>query len=75
MINNKTAIALLAIILVAGCKPKFDEAIPKQGPVTEAVFASGSIEPKDAYTLTALFDGFIQKSLVTENDLVKAIRP
>ncbi len=71
MINNKTAIALLAIILVAGCKPKFDEAIPKQGPVTEAVFASGSIEPKDAYTLTALFDGFIQKSLVTENDLVK----
>src|ERR1039458_2913102 len=51
----------LGLFLAIGCKPKFDEASQKQGPVTEAVFASGSIEPKDAYTLTALFDGFIQK--------------
>ncbi len=72
MTRKITAFAFLAIILFTlGCKPKFDEAMPKMAPVTEAVFASGSIEPKDAYTLTALFDGFIQKSLVTENDLVK----
>lgn len=64
-------LAIAGLFMVPGCKPKFDEAMPKQGPVTEAVFASGSIEPKDAYTLMALFDGYIQKSYVTENDLVR----
>jgi multidrug efflux pump subunit AcrA (membrane-fusion protein) len=63
-------LALFSVFAVAGCKPKFDEAVPKSGPVTEAVFASGSIEPKDAYMLTSLSDGFILKSYVTENDLV-----
>lgn len=59
------------MLLATSCKPKYDEVSPKMGPVTEAVFASGSIEPKDAYTLTSIFDGFIVKSYVTENDLVK----
>jgi len=59
-----------AILSLAACKPKYEETSPKNGPVTEAVFASGSIEPKDAYTLTSLSDGFITKSFVTENDLV-----
>lgn len=57
-------------ILSASCKPKLEETSPKTGPVTEAVFASGSIEPKDAYTLTSISDGFIIKSFVSENDLV-----
>ena len=61
----------LAIFFVTSCKPKYDEFMPKTGPVTEAVFASGSIEPKDAYTLTSISDGFVVKSYVTENDLVK----
>lgn len=65
------ALPVLAIFFVTSCKPKYDEVMPKTGPVTEAVFASGSIEPKDAYTLTSIFDGFILKSYVTENDLVK----
>lgn len=54
----------------ASCKPKYDEVSPKTGPVTEAVFASGSVEPRDAYTLTSLSDGFVIKSYVSENDLV-----
>ena len=58
-------------MLITSCKPKMDEASPKMGPVTEAVFASGSIEPKDAYTLTSIFDGFVVKAMVTENDIVK----
>ena len=61
----------LAFIFIASCKPKYDEASPKFAPVTEAVFASGSIEPKDAYTLTSISDGFLVRSFVTENDLVK----
>ncbi len=70
---KRTTYGIAAILLLASasCKPKYEEAAPKAGPVTEAVFASGSIEPKDAYTITALFDGFILRSYVTENDLVK----
>jgi HlyD family secretion protein len=67
----KQSIIVFALLSTASCNPKYDEATTKSGPVTEAVFASGSIEPKDAYTITALFDGFILKSYVSENDLVK----
>ena len=63
-------LATVALLSVAACKPKYDSISPVEAPVTEAVFASGSIEPKDAYTLTSLSDGFIVKSFVTENDLV-----
>ena len=66
-----TCLAMFLLLSAMACKPKYDEISPKSGPVTEAVFASGSIEPKDAYTLTSLSDGFIVKSYVTENDLVK----
>lgn len=68
---KRPIIYISALLLFAACKPKYDETSPKTGPVTEAVFASGSIEPKDAYTLTSLSDGFITKSMVSENDLVK----
>src|ERR1700761_6066771 len=68
-IKNYIAVAV-SITLFASCKPKYDETMPQIKPVTEAVFASGSIEPKDAYTLTSLSDGFIVKSFVSENDLV-----
>ena len=64
-------VTIFGMLSVTACKPKYDETSPKMAPVTEAVFASGSIEPKDAYTLTSLSDGFIVKSYVTENDLVR----
>lgn len=64
------ALATALLLGSASCKPKFDEVSPKIAPVTEAVFASGTIEPKDAYTLTSISDGFITKCLVTENNLV-----
>lgn len=63
--------ALFALLTTAACKPKYDETSPKMAPVTEAVFASGIIEPKDAYMVTSLSDGFIMHSYVVENDIVK----
>src|SRR4051812_25293192 len=63
-------IAIAALLSATGCKPKYDEVSPKIEPVTEAVFTSGIIEPKDAYMLTSISDGFIIKSHVAENDLV-----
>lgn len=63
---------LLALLSIAACKPKYDEVSPKMAPVTEAVFASGSIEPQDAYILNSFYDGYLAKSFVTENDVVHA---
>jgi len=65
-----TCFVLPCLLMATSCKPKFDETSPKIAPVTEAVFASGTIEPKDAYTVTSLSDGFIVHSFVVENDLV-----
>jgi multidrug efflux pump subunit AcrA (membrane-fusion protein) len=62
---------LSCLLAIASCKPKFDEISPRIAPITEAVFASGTIEPKDAYTVTSLSDGFIVRSYVVENDLVR----
>ncbi len=61
---------LCTLLFITACKPKYDETSPKIGPVTEAVFASGVIEPKDAYMVTSLSDGFIVRSYVVENDIV-----
>ena len=71
MKSVNTLLVIIFLLSAASCSPKYDETSPKIAPVTEAVFASGTIEPKDAYTLTSLSDGFIVKSFVTENDLVK----
>lgn len=65
-----TVIAFAALFSLAACQEKYDEVSPKVAPVTEAVFASGIIEPKDAYTVTSYSDGFIIKSYVQENDIV-----
>ena len=58
-------------VLAAGCKPKYETVTPRMAPVTEAVFASGSVDAKDAYYVTCLSDGYIVKSYVTENDRVR----
>lgn len=59
-----------AIFILGSCKPRFIEVQPKIGPVTEAIFASGSIEPDDAYNLNSFYDGYLVKALVSEGDLV-----
>lgn len=58
-------------LLLFSCKTKKEEFVsPIMAPVTEAVFASGHIEAKDQFTLTALNDGYIKEVLVTEGDTV-----
>ncbi len=68
---NNIGIVSLVAAMAASCGPKYDQVSPKMAPATEAVFASGSIDPKDAYMVTSLSDGFIVKSFVQENDLVR----
>jgi multidrug efflux pump subunit AcrA (membrane-fusion protein) len=71
MSTYKIGIVCMVAGMAASCGPKYDRISPKVAPATEAVFASGSIDPKDAYMVTSLSDGFIVKSFVEENDLVR----
>jgi HlyD family secretion protein len=70
MRKNFPIIAICTLLALSACGPKYAKTHPIYSPVTEAVFSSGSIDPKDAYTLTSLSDGFIVKSYVTEGDIV-----
>lgn len=70
MKSNLVYLVAIGTLLQSSCKPKYEEVSPKKGPVTEAVFASGSVVPRDAYIVTSLSDGFIIKSYISENDLV-----
>ncbi|MEI8279238.1 MAG: HlyD family efflux transporter periplasmic adaptor subunit [Bacteroidota bacterium] len=65
-----TYLILPLFFTLTACGTKYQETFPKMAPITEAVFASGSIDPKDAFTLTSLYDGFILKSFASENDKV-----
>jgi len=70
MKRTHIAIVIFIMLYITGCAPKYDETNPKIAPVTEAVFASGSIEPQDAYMLNSFYDGYLAKSFVTENDVI-----
>ncbi|MCZ8217476.1 MAG: HlyD family efflux transporter periplasmic adaptor subunit [Cyclobacteriaceae bacterium] len=52
------------------CKQKETWVQPTEGPITEALFASGHIEPVDEYLLTSVNEGYLKERLVTESDLV-----
>ncbi len=59
------------IILYASCK-KPDSIQPIVKDITEAVFASGNVEPVDMVKISANSDGFILDRKIEENDVVKA---
>lgn len=72
--KTRTVILILFIIIIgsASCRRNRDIASPIMAPITEAVFASGHIEPKDQFMLAAMNDGYLEESRVEENAVVKA---
>lgn len=61
---------LLLFLLTLSCKQKDIWIKPKYAPITEALFASGHIEPADQFILTAFSDGYLQRTYVKESDVV-----
>ncbi len=61
----------LAIILTA-CGKKTEETKPIRKDVTETVFASGILEAKNTYSLTAQADGYLVAVNFNEGDIVDA---
>jgi multidrug efflux pump subunit AcrA (membrane-fusion protein) len=62
--------ASLAILLaLTGCHPT-PSTTPQYRDIVDAVFASGSTQAKDQYKITAYADGYLQQSLVAEDDSI-----
>lgn len=61
----------IPLLLLFSCKGKQEWVHPITAPVTEAVFASGHIEPVEQFVLTSVNEGYLQQALVKESDLVE----
>ena len=61
---------ILAILtLAAGCKHP-QTTTPQYRDIVDAVFASGNTQAKNQYKVTAYADGYLQQSLVAEDDTI-----
>lgn len=66
-----TPIAIsLAAFLLYSCGKKTEETKPIRKDVTETIFASGILEAKNTYSLTALADGYLTQVNFKEGDVV-----
>jgi HlyD family secretion protein len=61
----------ITIVVSASCGKKNAETKPVRKDVTETVFASGILEAKNTYNLTAAADGYLLQVNFSEGDLVK----
>ncbi|MDJ1500440.1 efflux RND transporter periplasmic adaptor subunit [Xanthocytophaga agilis] len=68
-----TYVLFAASIGLSGCSGKRNKewVNPTIAPITEAVFATGYVEPVNFFTLTAFNEGYLKKSLVKEGNLVE----
>lgn len=64
-------IIIPAIVLLSSCREKEIWVIPQSLPITEALFASGHIEPVQQVLLTSLNEGYLHQVFVKEADVVK----
>ena len=63
---------LIVLVVVSGCRSKKHEiAYPKTSHITEAVFATGHVEPAHQFVLMALNEGYLKQILVAENEVVR----
>ncbi|GAB4040454.1 efflux RND transporter periplasmic adaptor subunit [Spirosoma gilvum] len=68
----KTILSLLvSLAVLTACKRGTDGTSPTYRDLTEAVYASGNIYPRNEYTVTADAAGILQKRLVNEGDSIQ----
>jgi multidrug efflux pump subunit AcrA (membrane-fusion protein) len=66
-------LSLVALILsmAFSCKQKDTWVQPVYAPITEALFASGHIEPVNQFVLTSVSEGYLRDARVKESDVVR----
>ena len=71
----KTFVPFVLVLLLASCSSKSETTLPSKRDLTQAVYASGKIFPKDDYKVSARLPGYVQEILVHVGDSVKAGQP
>jgi HlyD family secretion protein len=72
MMNKPYTWVVVFFLAFSSCGKKTEETRPVRKDVTETVFASGILEAKNTYTLTAQADGYLVAVNFEEGDLVSA---
>lgn len=62
---------ILPLLLFAACKRSPEGTSPMYRELTEAVYASGNVYPRNEYTVTADATGVLQQRLVNEGDSIR----
>ncbi len=70
IIKNRRALPAAFIILLAACSSDEEGTAPAVKELTEAVYASGNVYPRNEYKLYAQGDGVLVQQLVNEGDSV-----
>ncbi len=72
MISNKNLLVFLLLTLVwLGCKQTTDFIKPSYRPLTEAVYSTVTVVPKEVYNVYPAVSGIITSSILTEGKIVK----
>ncbi len=69
---NRRLLFIIVSSCTIACKQKENWVQPVYAPITEALFASGHIEPVDQFVLTSSVEGYLRQSGVKEADVVEA---
>jgi HlyD family secretion protein len=70
--KNHLYILTLSVLLFASCGKKTNETTPVRKDISEAVFASGILEPENKYNVIAQSEGYITDLKFDNGDMVKA---
>lgn len=70
MKSYKYLTALIVVIIITACGKKTEETKPIRKDVTETIFASGVLEAKNTYSLTAQTDGYLEQINFDEGDII-----
>jgi HlyD family secretion protein len=74
-LTMKYIVALPLALLLISCGAESESVHPEKKDLTQAVYASGKIFPKDDYKVSARLPGYVQEILVKVGDTVKAGQP
>jgi multidrug efflux pump subunit AcrA (membrane-fusion protein) len=73
--NMNKLILFFSATLLAACGSKNESAAPEKRDITQAVYASGKLFPKNDYKVSARLPGYVEEIFVSIGDTVKAGDP
>lgn len=68
---NEKIIWLLLLVFLYSCSSREKLIQPQMRKLTEAVYASGTLQPENEYKVVSTTDGYLEKAFVSEGDTVQ----